>query len=217
MNQLLEAIKAMSQIEIWATITGLLCVYLTAKEKMSSYLFGYINAALFTIMFWEAKLYADATLQVMFILLMTYGVYMWMTGKKNRLGVRETRNITRKEIGYGIAWFGFISFLWATGLHLFTDASIPWVDAPLAMASIVAQYFLDRKVLQNWFIWIAVDIVSIPMYAYKGLYLVSLTYAVFLALAVKGYYDWRKEARLRVGEVSSTPQGSLSLVRDSSK
>lgn len=184
----------MTIIEIAATVTGLLCVYLTAKEKMSNYFFGYINAALYVYMFYEAKLYADAMLNFMFILLMTYGVYCWLTGKKNSKGVRETRNITKIEVISGTAAFLAISVLWSLVLHKFTDASIPWVDAPIAMASIVAQYFLDRKVLQNWFIWIAVDVVSVPMYAYKGLYLVSGTYFVFLLLAIKGYYDWKKES-----------------------
>ncbi len=183
----------MSPIEIWAAITGLLCVYLTTKEKISSYPVGFVNLGLFVVMFYQAKLYADMMLQVFFFFLMVYGLFIWLSGNKNAKQVRVTRDMTPTEFKYSMLGFVFLSLGWAFILHKYTDAAIPWIDAPIAVASILAQYFLSKKVLQNWIIWIVIDVFSVGMYAYKQLYLTSGLYAIFLILAVKGYYDWKKE------------------------
>ncbi len=74
---------------------------------------------------------------------------------------------------------------------------VPWTDAALTAASLVAQWMMTRKLVENWLVWIAVDVVYVPLLAYKGLYAFAALYAVFLALAVKGYVDWRRDLRGR--------------------
>lgn len=184
----------MSTIEILGAVTGLLCVWLTAKERLSSFPFGIANIFVFAFMFYEAKLYADFMLQLMFFLPLTlYGWYVWVSGDKNSRSVAVTRDIKSNEVAY-LAVAGLAAAtLWAWVLDKYTDAAVPWLDAPLAVASIIAQLLLSRKVLQNWLVWIAVDVFSIGMYAYKELYITSGLYAVFLCIAIKGYLDWRRE------------------------
>lgn len=184
----------MSAIEWLGAISGLLCVWLTAKERISSFPIGLINIGFFAYMFFDAKLYADATLQIAFFLPLTlYGWYVWLHGKQNSKSVAVTRDISKSELVTSVCTFVTGSVIWAFILAKFTDAAVPWIDAPLAMASIVAQLLLSRKVIQNWLVWIVVDVFSIGMYAYKGLNITAVLYAVFLCIAVKGFLDWRKE------------------------
>jgi nicotinamide mononucleotide transporter len=183
----------MSLIEVLAAITGLACVYLTAKEKIASFPVGIINIALFMYMFYGAKLYADTTLQVIFLGLTLYGWYFWTHGNKNTKSVLVTRDITSNEILASVSIFLCASAVWATGLSMFTDASVPFIDAPVAVASILAQWFLSKKVVQNWLMWIAVDVFSIGLYFYKELYITSALYGIFLVIAIKGFLDWRRE------------------------
>lgn len=184
----------MSLIEWLGAISGLLCVWLTAKERISSFPIGIVNIGFFAYMFFDAKLYADAMLQVAFFLPLTlYGWYVWLHGNQNTKNVTVTRDITKRELLGSIGAFVVGSAVWAMVLHRFTDASIPWIDAPLAMASIIAQLLLSRKVIQNWLIWIGVDVFSVGMYFYKGLNITAALYAVFLCIAVKGYLSWRSE------------------------
>lgn len=190
--------------ELVAAFFGLLCVWLTAKENIWSMPVGIINCVMWIYMFGQAKLYADAGLQVVFIGLILYGWYNWLSGDINRLGVTKTRHISMQEVAAACVFFGAASLLLAVGLDQYTDAAIPFLDAPLAIASVLAQVFLSRKVLQNWLIWITIDVFSIGMYAYKELYITSGLYVIFLVLACKGFYDWSKELKSSAAPVMAS-------------
>lgn len=186
-----------STMEIVASLTGLLCVWLNAKENIWAYPIGIVNLTLFFIIFYQVNLYADATLQVIFFVLSIYGWVVWLT-KRNGQAVRPTRGMTKNEtIGLFV---GVIALTggWGYGLHILTDASIPYLDAFIASMSIFAQFFLSRKVLQNWLIWIAIDVLSIGMYIYKGLPLIAFTYFIFLLICIFGYISWKKEMKTKV-------------------
>ncbi|SDW15080.1 nicotinamide mononucleotide transporter [Marininema mesophilum] len=180
-------------IEVWTTITGLLCVYLNARENIWGFPIALINVSIFFIMFYQVHLYADMGLQVFFFILSVIGWYFWLTGDKNSKDVRVTRNMTKNETIITIGTILVGGMLWAFLLDKFTDASIPYLDATLAVASIIAQYFLSRKVLQNWLIWIFINVFSIGMYWYKELYMTSGLYLLFLGIATWGYFSWKQE------------------------
>lgn len=186
-----------SWIEITAAVTGLLCVWLNAKENIWNYPIGYINVACFMWMFWDAKLYADFTLQIFFAVLMAIGWYTWLT-KRQGNAVRPTKKIDGIHFGLIVLSILILGGLWGLALHAWTDASIPYLDATIAMASIMAQFLLSRKILQNWLIWIVVDVFSIGMYWYKGLHLTAYLYVMFLLIAIQGYVEWRRNYEIRV-------------------
>lgn len=188
----------MTIIELIAAFFGLLCVWLTARESIWSMPTGIINCVLFIYMFFTAKLYADMGLQIIFIGLIIYGWKTWLSGDKNNLGVIKTRDVSKVEIAYGFAFFCMGSALLGNMLNTYTDAALPYLDAPLAVASIIAQALLSRKVLQNWLIWIVVDVLSISMYYYKELYITSGLYFIFLCIAMRGYLKWQKEQNAEV-------------------
>ncbi|MTH55080.1 nicotinamide riboside transporter PnuC [Bacillus mangrovi] len=179
-------------MEIAASLAGLVCVWLNAKENIWAYPIGIVNLTLFFFIFYEVKLYADAVLQIIFLVLSIYGWVVWLT-KREGHSVRPTRKITRNETVFLFTGILLVAVSWGYGLSAYTDASIPYADASMASMSIFAQAFLSRKVLENWLIWIAVDILSVGIYLYKGLPLIAFTYFVFLLICIYGYISWKKE------------------------
>ncbi|MFE6796663.1 nicotinamide riboside transporter PnuC [Paenibacillus chitinolyticus] len=183
-----------SAFEIAATTTGLLCVWLTARENIWSWPISLVNVACFFYMFWEVKLYADMALQVFFFLLSIYGWIVWLT-KREGAGVRPTRRIAPWLILPLVLFLIGATAGWGYVLHKYTDASIPYADAFIATLSIIAQLLLSAKILENWTVWIAVDVLSIGMYAYKGLDAIAFLYLIYLGIAIGGLITWKRNYR----------------------
>lgn len=183
-----------SPLEMVATLTGLLCVWLTAKENIWCWPIGLINVGCFFFMFYEAKLYADMTLQVLFFLLSIQGWIIWMT-KRDQANVRPTTKVSSKMLMILPITLVVATILWGYVLTNYTDASIPYLDAFIAVLSIIAQYLLSSKILENWYAWIVVDVLSIGMYLYKDLYSVAFLYLVFLLIAISGLIQWNKNIK----------------------
>lgn len=190
-----------SPIEIAATTTGLAAVWLTAKEKIWTWPISLINVACFFYMFLDVKLYADMTLQVFFFILSIYGWVIWMT-KRGEAAVRPTRLWNEKLAALLGGFIVIFTTVWGLVLDVYTDASIPYLDAFIATLSLTAQFLLSYKILQNWYFWILVDVLSIGMYFYKELYTTSFLYVIFLGIAIMGLVDWKREyARTTVAAV----------------
>jgi nicotinamide mononucleotide transporter len=150
-----------------------------------------VNVVLYAIVFYEAKLYADMGLQVVYAVLSVYGWYEWLHGGENRTELHVTR--TGPRLGTLLALIAVAgSVLLGMLLHRATDAALPFMDSALSSTSLVAQWMMTKKKLENWLVWSAVDVLYVGMFIYKGLYLTSALYAVFLALAVRGYIEWRR-------------------------
>lgn len=203
----IAVLTSSTTLEIVATTTGLWCVWLTAREKLWAWPVGLVNVGCFFYMFGEAKLYADMTLQVFFFVLSIYGWIVWLT-KRDGAEVRPTRTITLREAMLMGVLLVAVTAGWGSMLHMYTDASIPYADALIATISLIAQYLLSSKVLENWLCWIAVDVMSVAMYAYKELYAVAFLYAIFLCIATAGYIAWKRELQLdrRNGTCANTEQ-----------
>lgn len=181
-------------LEIAATTSGLLSVWLTARQNIWCFPVGLVNVACFFVMFYDAKLYADMTLQVVFFVLSIQGWIVWLT-KRGQAKVRPTRRMTPQLGLWLVLLLVVVTAGWGYVLARFTDASIPYVDAFIATLSILAQLLLSNKVLENWHFWIAVDVLSIGMYAYKELYVLAALYVIFLGIATSGLIQWRSEYR----------------------
>jgi len=150
-----------------------------------------VNVVLYAIVFYGAKLYANMGLQVVYAVLSVYGWYEWLHGGENRTKLHVTR--TGPRLGAMLALIAVAgSVPLGMLLHRATDAALPFMDSALASTSLVAQWMMTRKKVENWLVWSAVDVLYVGMFIYKGLYLTSALYAVFLALAVRGYVEWRR-------------------------
>jgi nicotinamide mononucleotide transporter len=184
----------MSAIEIIAVILGIANILLVARRSIWNFPAALVMVTLYARIFWEAKLYSDAGLQGFFFAVNLYGWWSWRANKTDAGEVvveRLTRNAFAAWIGGSIlAVIG-----WGTIMEQLTDASLPYADASVAMLSVAAQLLMTWRRLENWYWWIVVNVISIGLYAVKGLYLTTGLYAVFLILAVWGLMSWRKSAR----------------------
>jgi nicotinamide mononucleotide transporter len=178
-------------LEMVATLAGLLCVWLTAKENIWCWPIGLINVGCFFFIFYEARLYADMMLQVIFFILSIQGWIIWLT-KRQQADVRPTKRLTPKLGWILVVFFIVLTFVWGYMLSQFTSGSIPYLDALIATLSIFAQFLLSSKILENWYVWIVVDVLSIGMYVYKDLYSIAFLYGIFLVIAVYGLLSWKK-------------------------
>jgi nicotinamide mononucleotide transporter len=180
-----------SPLELVAAVLGAVAVWLSVRQSIWSWPIAVVNVVLYALVFYEAKLYADMGLQVVYAVLSVYGWYEWLYGGEGRTELRVTRTSLRQGAALGlIASVG--STLLGALLHRSTDAALPFLDSFLSSTSLVAQWMMTRKKLENWLLWIVVDVLYVGMFVYKGLYLTAGLYAVFLALAVRGYVDWRR-------------------------
>lgn len=183
----------LTDIQVWGAITGLLCVFLAARENVWSYPVGIINIIIFVFMFYDAKLYADVTLQGIFMILTIYGWVHWLRGPKNNKDVRKTSRLTLSQRLFLLVIVSALTAVLGSFYHYMTEAALPYQDSFILSASIVAQYLLSRKVLDTWIFWIMVNIVAVPVYWSRGLDITAVLYVVFLVNAIHGYIAWRKQ------------------------
>ncbi|MFE2143939.1 nicotinamide riboside transporter PnuC [Streptomyces sp. NPDC059456] len=183
----------MSWTEILGFVTGALCVWLVARQHVANWPIGIANNVFFIVLFLRSGLYADAGLQIVFVALAAYGWWTWThgggPGSAQALPVRRTTRTEWAALGAaGAAGVLGLTLL----LSRVTDSTVPFWDALTTALSLMATYGQCRKLLESWWLWIAADLVYIPLYAYKGLYLTSALYAGFLALCVVGLLGWRR-------------------------
>lgn len=181
----------MSPLELFAALVGALSVWLSVRQNIWSWPTAIVNVVLYALVFYETKLYADMGLQVIYAILSIYGWYEWLYGGAGRTELRVTR--TGLRLGALLAVIAAIgSALIGVFLRHATDAALPFMDSFLSSTSLVAQWMMTKKLLENWLVWIGVDVLYVGMFIFKGLFLTAGLYAVFLALAIKGYLDWRR-------------------------
>jgi nicotinamide mononucleotide transporter len=184
-------------LEGLATALGVANIVLLVRRSIWNYPFGLAMVALYANIFLEAKLYSDAILQVFFFAIQLYGWWAWWRAG----GVDRAVEVGRLTNAARIAWMvmiGLMAALWGNVMHVYTDASFPLWDAGIAVASIAAQILLARRLLENWMLWIVIDVAAIGLYLVKGLWLTAALYGLFLVLSAIGLRQWlRAEATAR--------------------
>ncbi|WP_425410626.1 nicotinamide riboside transporter PnuC [Hyphococcus sp.] len=194
MNEAFDFLHAMigeRPIEIAAVILGLCNITLLIRRSIWNYPFGILMVILYMRIFYDAKLYADAGLQVFFLIVQIYGWAYWLR-RRDASGLVIVRRITRNQgIAYAAAGAAGVALM-GTLLARLTDASLPYWDSTIAVFSVIAQILLARRRLENWLVWVGVDIVAVGVYWAKGLYPTAGLYAVFLILATLGFFAWRR-------------------------
>jgi nicotinamide mononucleotide transporter len=178
-------------IEIIGVITGLLCVALAAMNNIWNWPIAIISVGVYIFIFFNSHLYADMGLQFYFMGMNIYGWYFWSHKSGNEKKTPVIR-ITRKETILSIIAIIVFTFFLGTVLK-YTTASFPYLDSFCTACSLVGQVFLARKVLENWLIWIFVDIIYVGVYIFKHLDLTAVMYAIYIIIALLGYLDWKKE------------------------
>ncbi len=185
-------------LEILGFLTGAICVYLNTRQNVLGWFFGIFNAVLYAAVFWQVRLYADMGLQGYYFLTSIYGWWMWKFGGASHDGVRVTHTPVRLYPIFALI-FLVATLSWGFLLGKFTDGTLTYADSALTIASLIAQWMMARKYLENWIIWIVADVCYVAMYFYKDLHLTAILYFVFLILAVMGYVQWKRDLKKSVG------------------
>ena len=185
-----------SALEVIAAAFGVISVYLSTRQNIWSWPTAIVNVALYTVVFFQGRLYGQMGLQPIYLALSVYGWYQWLHGGEQHTELRVSRASPRL-LG-ALAALNLVLWLVLAAVLRQTDAALPWLDALLTTTSLVAQWMMTRKILQNWLIWIAVDVVYVPMFVSQGLYATAVLYAAFLVLAVMGYVEWRRSLVMRL-------------------
>src|SRR5581483_4268310 len=169
----------LSWTEIIAAVLGVANIVLLVRRSIWNYPFGLAMVSLYGVVFFQARLYSDAALQVFFFVVQVYGWWVWYHAREAGGLVRvETMSNTAR-----IAWCAVIAAATAAeGWYLahYTSDAAPWMDANTTAMSVVAQYRLSIRKIENWVLWIVTDVVQIGLYAWKGLYPTTALYVVFL-------------------------------------
>ena len=181
----------MNRFEIVAALFGVVSVFLSVRQNIWSWPTAIVNVGMYIVVFYRSKLYSDTGLQVVYVVLNFYGWYQWLYGGKNRTELPVTR--TSSRLWAILAVIAAVSTMaLGTFVSRNTDAALPYMDALTTSTSLVAQWMMTRKLLENWIIWVSVDVVYIGMYIYKDLLVTAVLYLVFLVLSVMGYIQWKR-------------------------
>jgi nicotinamide mononucleotide transporter len=176
--------------EILAVVFSLLSVLLTIIENIWLWGFGLLGVIFYLVVFYRAKLYANMWLQVIFIVLQLYGWYEWLYGGSGNSELQITRATVQLDLGLlliaiiGIAGMGY-------GFKKYSDNAMPFADSAATVLSLIAQWMLAKKYIENWLVWIAVNLIIIFLGLKQKLYLTAGLYLVFFILAVIGFIKWQ--------------------------
>lgn len=186
----MELISA-NWLEFTASVLGAVSVWFVVKRNIWAFPIGIVMVLLYIVIFYEAKFYSDMLLQIVYVFMQIQGWYLWSRSDRadddkitvERFGVRHWQTTAALQVA-GTLLLGYL-------MHRFTDAALPWVDAFTTTMSLLAQWWMNKKYLENWSLWIAVDVIYLYQYSAKELYLTTVLYGIFLVLAVMGYREWR--------------------------
>jgi nicotinamide mononucleotide transporter len=173
-----------------AVLLGIINIALLVRRSVWNYPFGLVMVCLYAVIFYEQKFYSDMLLQGFFFALQAYGWVHWQ--RSNDGAPIAVRTLSRHQMisaaaATTLAWLGWSTLMWRM-----TDAAAPYADGAVAMASVAAQLLLARRYIENWPVWIFVDILAIGLFASRGLTLTALLYGLFLVMSIIGWRQWRR-------------------------
>ena len=186
-------------LEVTGTVASLVYLFYSIREKVWLWPWGIIASAISLLVFYQCALYADMGLQVYYLAISAYGWWYWMSGKAQE----ETGHVPIKELNrrlfIKLVIVGLVIYLGLLGALLYIPAMVniassdmPYLDAFTTAASITATWMLARKYLHHWIFWIVIDLVSMGMYLYKGLYFYSILFLIYTVGAIVGYREWKR-------------------------
>lgn len=176
-------------LETFGFVTGAWTVWLTVKQNILSWPIGIVSSGVFLAVFFQARLFADSGLQIVYVVLGFLGWYWWLFGGKEKTKLTVGNSDLKTNV--------ILAVIAVVGTYFFTDYlrsvndAAPFLDAFTTVLSLIAQYLLTKKYIESWYIWIFVDVIYIYLYSIKDLGLTAVLYFVFLCMCIKGIIDWK--------------------------
>ncbi len=187
----------MDYTEIFGAVTGLLYVILEIKQRKIMWIVGGISALVYSLIFLKSSLYAAMGLQIYFLFASVYGWIAW----SRQSGSSDSDNPFIVPLSFKRAAFSILATLlifiviWYI-LKNYSNDPVPVIDSIIASLSILATYWVSRKHIQHWLIWIVADILAVCMYSSQGLYATTALYFIYIIAATAGFFHWRKFQRV---------------------
>lgn len=178
-------------LDIITTVLGLAYILLEYKASPWLWLVGFVMQALGIVLYYQKGIYADCAMEFYYLLMTVYGYWRWVKGSKTKQEL-PIRHFPRRLV---LLWTGIIAGIWAVIYWLlvtYTNSNVPLADGFTTALSLVGIWALAHKYLEQWFIWIAVDIVTCGLYFYKGIPFKGSLYGLYVIIAVFGYFKWKR-------------------------
>ena len=184
--------EPISALEIVAFGLALLMVVLNMRVNALAWPLAIVSSLLYFALFSNSRLYGEASLQIVFVVVALWGWWQWRRGTQSDGGVLRVRELSARArwgllVALGVAWPAAGWFL-----KHYTDTDVPWWDAFPTAGSLIGQWLLGRQYVENWLVWIVVNVVSVGLFVYKGLWLTTLLYSLFIVLSVLGWRAWQR-------------------------
>lgn len=183
-------------VELLATIFSLIYVFFSVKEKRISWFFGFLCSALYIVVFFQSKFYADMSLQFYYLAVSVFGWITWKNIKNENIA--QTLHISTLNKSQFFQYFissVAIYVVYYLILKFLTDSTIPIMDSIVGALSVVATWMLAKKKIENWLLWIVADVLALGLFIYKELYPTAVLFVIYTIMAVVGYFEWRKSLR----------------------
>jgi len=184
-------------VEILGVIFSIFYLYFSIRQNILLWPMGIASALLYMVVFFQSKFYADMGLNGYYVVISIYGWFLWKKGKEEQESGLPVSRLGKKNavilLLITTAAFVVIGMV----LKEYTDSPVPFWDAFTTAVSFTATWMLARKILENWILWIIVDLVSMGLYLYRGLYPTMLLFGIYTTMAVIGYYKWLRSIQSR--------------------
>ncbi len=191
----------MSSIEIAANFVTAMAIIFAARNSVHTWLTGIIGSLIFILVFYQAKLYADALLQIFFIVTSAIGWRLWLDRRRTP-EAKILRTDPRTLIWMVVAAIS-VTAIYGSLLHYFTDAYAPYLDSAVLGFSVVAQLLLMQRRIETWWVWLVVNSLSVPLFASRELYLTAGLYAFYWCNAWYGLWHWSQQMRSTVDKTAA--------------
>ncbi|MCF8346681.1 MAG: nicotinamide riboside transporter PnuC [Bacteroidales bacterium] len=179
-------------IEVLGVLLSIAYLWLSIRQNILLWPVGILSAVMYIIVFYDSKFYADMGLNAYYFVISIYGWIHWSNRSNDKnIGLP----VTNVGVIRAIILLGIILVIFAVTGYLLdhlTDSPIPYWDALTTAASVVATWMLTRKILEHWILWVFIDIVSMGLYIYRGLYPTAILFAIYTTMAVIGYVQWKR-------------------------
>ena len=185
-----------NKIELLGAILGIAFIFFSIRQNILTWPTGLATSALYIVVFFQSKFYADMGLQVYYVIISIYGWYYWIKGNKPENNTTVPVRRTSKKLWLKLIAIALLLYFAILIILLnFTDSDVPFMDSFTTALSIVATWMLAKKYIEQWLIWIFVDVISAGLYIYKELWPTVILFAVYTVMAYLGYIHWKKDLK----------------------
>lgn len=180
-------------VEIIGLVLTLIYMYLEIKQDWKMWIVGILSSMIYIYVFFVAKLYAEVGINVYYMLMGFYGIFLWLVKKNKTSSIKKNNRSIDKKMTLMLSIFttamtGLIYYI----LKNYTDSPLPFWDALIAALSITATWMLANKIIEHWFLWIAVNFGMVAITIATEIYITSALYLIYGFVSIYGYYEWLK-------------------------